>query len=81
MLVYEGPGAVKRITQELAALLERDEYKHVSEAVGAIHREMQQQRQPHTPNILAIDVVGEGREEGELKGGKRKGWWRWLSRG
>ena len=81
MLVYEGPGAVKRITQELAALLERDGYMHVREAVGAVHRETQQHRQPHSPNILAIDVVEEGREEGGPKGGMRKGWWRWFSRG
>ena len=37
MLVYEGPGAVKRITRELAALVEGEGYKHVTDAVGAAH--------------------------------------------
>lgn len=78
MMVYEGPGAVKRITQELAALLERDGYKHVAEAVGAAHREQQQQQSPH---ILAIDLVEQGKEAVGLQGGKKKGWWGWLSRG
>ena len=32
--IYEGPGAVKRINQGLARLLERDGLKHISEAVG-----------------------------------------------
>ena len=32
--IYEGPGAVKRINQGLAGLLERDGLKHISEAVG-----------------------------------------------
>ena len=73
MLVYEGPGAVKRITRELAALLEQDGYKHVTEAVGAAHRGQQQQQSPH---ILAIDLVENGKEEG----GERKGWWGWRSR-
>jgi dihydroorotate dehydrogenase (fumarate)/dihydroorotate dehydrogenase len=33
-LVYEGPGVVRRIVRELAVLLERDGFAHVSEAVG-----------------------------------------------
>ena len=33
-LVYEGPGVVRRITQELAQLLQRDGIKNVREAVG-----------------------------------------------
>ena len=32
--IYEGPGAVKRINQGLARLLERDGLQHISEAVG-----------------------------------------------
>ncbi len=34
-LVYEGPGLVSRIKRDLAALLRRDGFKSVSEAVGA----------------------------------------------
>lgn len=34
-LVYEGPGLVGRIKDELAALLRRDGFKNVAEAVGA----------------------------------------------
>lgn len=34
-LVFEGPGLVGRIKAELAALLARDGFEHVSEAVGA----------------------------------------------
>jgi dihydroorotate dehydrogenase len=37
-LAYEGPAVVPRIKAELAALLERDGYKHVAEAVGADHK-------------------------------------------
>jgi dihydroorotate dehydrogenase len=33
-LVYEGPGAVKRINQGLLRLMERDGYRSISEAVG-----------------------------------------------
>lgn len=33
-LVYQGPGVVRSIKQGLAALLERDGFRHVSEAVG-----------------------------------------------
>lgn len=33
--IYEGPGAVKRINQGLLKLLERDGYKHITDAVGA----------------------------------------------
>ena len=35
MLVYEGPPLVRRIKDELAALLARDGFAHVSDAVGA----------------------------------------------
>ncbi len=34
-LVYEGPGVVRRIARELAALLARDGFTRVAEAVGA----------------------------------------------
>ena len=34
-LVYEGPGVVRRITQGLARLLERDGFSNVADAVGA----------------------------------------------
>jgi len=37
-MVYEGPGLVGRIKRELAELLRRDGFKHVSDAVGAEHR-------------------------------------------
>ncbi len=37
-LVYEGPGLARRINRELAALLERDGFANVAEAVGADHR-------------------------------------------
>lgn len=37
-LVYEGPGLVARILDELAALLARDGFASVAEAVGADHR-------------------------------------------
>jgi dihydroorotate dehydrogenase len=37
-LVYDGPWLILRVKQELAALLERDGYSCVSEAVGADHR-------------------------------------------
>lgn len=37
-LVFDGPWVIKRIKDELAALLERDGYSCVSEAVGAAHR-------------------------------------------
>jgi dihydroorotate dehydrogenase len=33
-LVYEGPGIVHRITQDLVRLIERDGLRHISEAVG-----------------------------------------------
>ncbi len=33
-LIYEGPGVVCRVTQELARLLERDGLRHVADAVG-----------------------------------------------
>jgi dihydroorotate dehydrogenase len=34
-LIFEGPGLVKRIKRDLAALLARDGFAHVSDAVGA----------------------------------------------
>ena len=34
-LVYQGPGLVNRIKRELAALLARDGFAHVADAVGA----------------------------------------------
>ena len=37
-LVYEGPGLASRINRDLAALLERDGFANVAEAVGADHR-------------------------------------------
>jgi dihydroorotate dehydrogenase len=37
-LVFEGPGLVRRIKDELAVLLARDGFAHVAEAVGADHR-------------------------------------------
>jgi dihydroorotate dehydrogenase len=37
-LVYEGPGAVKRINQGLLRLMERDGYRSISEAVGRDNR-------------------------------------------
>lgn len=37
-MVFEGPGIVGRIKHELAVLLKRDGFAHVSEAVGADHR-------------------------------------------
>ena len=33
-LVYEGPGVVRRITDELAALVERDGLRSIADAVG-----------------------------------------------
>lgn len=38
-LVYEGPGLASRIARDLAALLRRDGFGAVAEAVGADHRE------------------------------------------
>jgi len=37
-LVFEGPGLVRRIKDGLAALLERDGFKNITQAVGADHR-------------------------------------------
>lgn len=39
-LAYEGPGLVERINKELEALLVKDGYSSVAEAVGADHREL-----------------------------------------
>ena len=36
--IYEGPGMVRRVVQELGALLARDGFRSVREAVGADHR-------------------------------------------
>jgi dihydroorotate dehydrogenase len=36
-LVFDGPGLVRRIKDDLAALLARDGFSHVAEAVGADH--------------------------------------------
>lgn len=36
-LIYEGPGLVRKVKEELANLLESDGYKSVSEAVGVDH--------------------------------------------
>jgi dihydroorotate dehydrogenase len=36
--IYEGPGMVRRVVQELGALLARDGFRSVREAVGAEHR-------------------------------------------
>lgn len=33
-MVYDGPPVITRIKQELAALIEKDGYKNISEAVG-----------------------------------------------
>ncbi len=38
-LIYEGPGLVLRIKADLARLLRRDGFSHVSEAVGSAHRD------------------------------------------
>jgi dihydroorotate dehydrogenase len=38
-LVYEGPGLVKRMKRDLAALLRADGFKHISEAVGSDMKE------------------------------------------
>lgn len=38
-LVFEGPLVVQKIKRDLAALLRRDGFEHVSEAVGADHKE------------------------------------------
>jgi dihydroorotate dehydrogenase len=37
-LVFEGPGLVRRIKNDLAALLKRDGFASVAAAVGADHR-------------------------------------------
>ena len=40
-LIYEGPGVVRRITDGLAALVERDGLSNISAAVGRFRRELQ----------------------------------------
>jgi len=40
-LIYEGPGVVRRITDGLAALVERDGLSNISAAVGQFRRELQ----------------------------------------
>ena len=37
-LVFAGPGLVRRIKDELAALLERDGFRNIAQAIGADHR-------------------------------------------
>ena len=37
-LVYQGPGLVRRINQDLARLLAKDGFVHAAQAVGADHR-------------------------------------------
>ena len=37
-LIYDGPLAVARAKKELAELLIRDGYEHVTQAIGASHR-------------------------------------------
>ena len=44
LLVYRGPGAVPGIKAELAALLKRDGFSSVAEAVGADHRTSRKKR-------------------------------------
>ena len=39
-MVYEGPGLVRRIRQELTDCLTKDGFENVSEAVGAAHRQV-----------------------------------------
>jgi len=39
--IYEGPGMVRRVVQELGALLARDGFRSVREAVGADHRALE----------------------------------------
>ena len=36
-LIYQGPGLVKTIKQDLAYLLRRDGYRSVKDAIGADH--------------------------------------------
>lgn len=72
MLVYEGPGAVKRINRELATLLERDGYTRISDAVGAAHRRRQEE-----PHILTVDLVEKGTERVGKKDTGRGLWWGW----
>lgn len=55
MLVYEGPGAVKRIKEELAACLARDGFASVEEAVGVAHK----------PHVVVMDVDGKGKGKGK----------------
>jgi len=37
-LIYEGPGLIRRLNEGLRALLRKDGFKHISEAVGSAHR-------------------------------------------
>jgi dihydroorotate dehydrogenase len=37
-LIYEGPEIVGEICRELKALLDRDGFSHISQAVGTAHR-------------------------------------------
>ncbi|WP_068773724.1 quinone-dependent dihydroorotate dehydrogenase [Paenibacillus sp. FJAT-26967] len=37
-LIYEGPGILKKLNEGLLALLKKDGYTHISQAIGADHR-------------------------------------------
>jgi len=39
MLIYRGPNLIKEINEGLIELLNRDGYKHISEAIGADWKE------------------------------------------
>jgi dihydroorotate dehydrogenase len=43
-LIYQGPKLAQRINRELAALLMRDGFAHISEAIGADHRLLEVRR-------------------------------------
>jgi len=38
MLVYRGPALIKEINEGLIKLLQKDGYKHISEAIGADYK-------------------------------------------
>ena len=37
-MIFEGPGVIGQINRELVALLKRDGYDHISQAIGVYHR-------------------------------------------
>ncbi|MCS7460128.1 quinone-dependent dihydroorotate dehydrogenase [Paenibacillus doosanensis] len=37
-LIYEGPGLIRKLNEGLRALLRKDGFKHIAEAVGSAHR-------------------------------------------